>query len=225
MDRVAGHGEGEGGKVQMTRASIRTSARAATQKLQRAQGRRRGREREVGQSGRGWGDASPGAHVGSAPLYARVQDATKQQARLCASFPLPEHHHDIARAMVRRHARRRECTPTDTPQSSSPVQSSRKRRRSPSNVHLGAGPSHASSDAGTPAALAASTPGGLSARSTSPPPSSLPPSSPPAAFSDMTDGEEEAVVDDEHDAERLGQAYEEDEDVEGEDLFAEGMEG
>ncbi|UZJ54694.1 hypothetical protein CBS101457_004014 [Exobasidium rhododendri] len=114
--------------------------------------------------------------------------------------------------------------------SSSPIQSSRKRRRSPSNVHLGAGPSFQGneSDAGTPAALAASTPGALSARSSSPPPSSLPPSSPPAAFSDMTDGEEDGedgVIDDEDDAERLGQAYEEDEDVEGEDLFGEGMEG
>jgi DNA replication licensing factor MCM2 len=42
----------------------------------------------------------------------------------------------------------------------------------------------------------------------------------------MTDGEEEEeVVDDEEEAQRLGQAYEEDEDVEGEDLFGEGMEG
>jgi hypothetical protein len=67
----------------------------------------------------------------------------------------------------------------------------------------------------------------MSARSSSPPPTSLPPSSPPDAFSDMTDGEdnEEEVVDDERDAQRLGQAYEEDEDDEGEDLFGLGMEG
>ena len=41
----------------------------------------------------------------------------------------------------------------------------------------------------------------------------------------MTDaeGEEEEIIDDEQDAERLGQAYEEDEEDEGEDLFGEGM--
>ena len=210
-------------KVQMTRAS----GRVPKQQPKNYDGPKGGAAAENAKSG-SWaedGETRRQVHTWGARHFTRAS-RTRQSNRcaLCASFPLPEHHH-IARAMVRRPARRRERAPTDTPQSSSPVQSSRKRRRSPSNVHLGAGPSHASSDAGTPAALAASTPGGLSARSTSPPPSSLPPSSPPAAFSDMTDGEEEAVVDDEHDAERLGQAYEEDEDVEGEDLFAEGMEG
>jgi DNA replication licensing factor MCM2 len=90
-------------------------------------------------------------------------------------------------------------------------------------VHLGAGPSRQNdeSDDEIPAALAASTPGTI--RGSSPAPTSLPPSSPGLAFSDVTDGEEE-VIDDEEEAERRGQAYEEDEDVEGEDLFAAGME-
>ncbi|CEH14950.1 dna replication licensing factor cdc19 (cell division control protein 19) [Ceraceosorus bombacis] len=107
---------------------------------------------------------------------------------------------------------------------------SRKRRRSPTRGTLGQGPLDASSPADGPSgaglgALAASTPGALSNRS-SPPPSSLPPSSPPGAgfsdfASDADEANEEDVIDEENDARALG---DDEDDEEGEDLFAEGME-
>lgn len=141
--------------------------------------------------------------------------------------------------------------PITSPQSDSRDSQARKRRRSPSRGYLGSqsqsqsgsGPLDASSPApgegGTSNSqqeinpLNAATPG--SQPRSSPPPSSLPPSSPPGgAFSDLADDaqstrdedgiEERNVLDEELDARRMGDGYQDDGDDDGEDLFGDGME-